>query len=102
MTRFLQQLDGVEDYLSLYRTRLATAYHKAATALSTASIPFEPASAGLFIFVDLSRWLRFFPQFGPQTPELELCEWLIQGGVFLNPGQVTSPTLRSSLNILTD
>ncbi|KAL2674268.1 hypothetical protein Neosp_012719 [[Neocosmospora] mangrovei] len=76
--------------------RLSHAYHQVATALETHGIPFERAEAGLFVFIDLSAWIHHFqdPAGKPPatdntlSPELQICEWLIDHGVFLNAGQV--------------
>ncbi|KAJ4179428.1 hypothetical protein NW755_012513 [Fusarium falciforme] len=95
VTRFLERLDLVQEYLDVYRLRLANAYQQVATALETHGIPFQRAEAGLFVFIDLAAWIHHFqdPAGGlPATdstlsPELQLCEWLIDHGVFLNAGQ---------------
>lgn len=98
VTRFLQQLDLVKEYLDVYRPRLSRAYHQVATALEAHRISFERAEAGLFVFIDLSAWVHHFEDpagKAPATdvtlsPELQLCEWLIDHGVFLNAGQVSN------------
>ncbi|RTE69896.1 hypothetical protein BHE90_015717 [Fusarium euwallaceae] len=95
VAHFLGQLDLVQEYLDVYRSRLKNAYHKVATELETYGIPFERAQAGLFVFIDLSAWIHHFedgdrkPPVTDDTlsPELRLCEWLIDHGVFLNAGQ---------------
>ncbi|KAI8712238.1 Aminotran-1-2 domain-containing protein [Fusarium sp. LHS14.1] len=95
VTGFLEQLDLVQQYLDVYRPRLSHAYHQVATALETHKIPFQRAEAGLFVFIDLSAWIHHFQDLDgkpPATddtlsPELQLCEWLIDHGVFLNAGQ---------------
>ncbi|CAH0054460.1 unnamed protein product [Clonostachys solani] len=92
ITMFLSQQDTVEEYLVTYRSRLAEAYRRAAMALQTCQIPYEPANAGLFVFIDLSAWLQYFVgsalNTGPMlSPELRLCEYLIDHDIFLNAGE---------------
>ncbi|KAH7161832.1 pyridoxal phosphate-dependent transferase [Dactylonectria macrodidyma] len=91
VTNFFSRLDLVHDYVSTYQERISAAYSKTREALIKYDIPFEPATSGLFVFVNLGRWIRYFD--GPNqadadaTPETQLCNWLLDGGVFLNPGQ---------------
>lgn len=109
VTHFLEQLDLVQEYLVVYRPKLANAYQQVATALETHEIPFQRAEAGLFVFINLGAWIHHFPDPAGKppasdnilSPELQLCEWLIDHGVFLNAGEVSSPT-RSSSPRLTD
>ncbi|KAI8712154.1 Aminotran-1-2 domain-containing protein [Fusarium sp. LHS14.1] len=92
VTHFLQQLHVVQDYLDTYRPRQAAEYHSAAAVIETHGIHFEKANAGLFIFIDLSRWIHYFKSPDEESangknisgPELLLCEWLIGHGVYLN------------------
>ncbi|RMZ77586.1 hypothetical protein DV737_g4280, partial [Chaetothyriales sp. CBS 132003] len=99
VTAFLSRLDRVHDYLDTYRPRLAAAYERVCEELKRHRIPFRPAEGGLFVFVNLGAWIRYFGQRGrPEdnvtkedgrvlSPELRLCEWLIEHGVFLNAGE---------------
>ncbi|KAM0550276.1 hypothetical protein ACHAPJ_008946 [Fusarium lateritium] len=99
VTRFFEQLHLVEDYVAIYQERLRCAYSETVHALDMYQIPYAPSNAGLFLFIDLSRWIRYFSQnsgtledteqvvTNSLTPELQLCHWLIRHGVFLNPGQ---------------
>ncbi|RSM07634.1 hypothetical protein CDV31_008527 [Fusarium ambrosium] len=95
VARFLGELDLVQEYLDVYRPRLQNAYHQVAIALETHGIPFERAEAGLFVFIDLSAWIHHFQDGNREppatdnalSPELQLCEWLIDHGIFLNAGQ---------------
>lgn len=90
--RLLSRIDLLQVYVTAYRGRLTGAYVRAATALRDLDIPFQPANAGLFIFIDLSQWVSYFSgdQYNPRgpTPELQLCDYLVSQGIFLNPGQV--------------
>ncbi|KAF5712490.1 1-aminocyclopropane-1-carboxylate synthase [Fusarium mundagurra] len=92
IARFLGNLELVESYRVLYQRRLAEQYATTVTALKSNGIPYQRARAGLFVFIDLSKWLVHFdtdgsPESGHDTPELRLCSWLIDHGVFLNAGQ---------------
>ncbi|KAF5246474.1 hypothetical protein FANTH_6846 [Fusarium anthophilum] len=88
VTRFLQQLDMVQDYLGNNCSRLTEAYRRTTTALNKYRIPFQRADAGLFVFIDLSRWVHNFEAGKTGSPEMQLCRMLIDNGVFLNPGQI--------------
>uniref|UniRef100_A0A8H7K5Q4 Aminotransferase class I/classII large domain-containing protein n=1 Tax=Bionectria ochroleuca TaxID=29856 RepID=A0A8H7K5Q4_BIOOC len=95
VTSFLSQQDTVEEYLATYRSRLAEEYRRATIALQKQRIPYEPANAGLFIFIDLSAWLQYFVESAQgagtiSSPELRLCEYLIDHGIFLNAGEAAS------------
>ncbi|KAK9783288.1 putative Aminotransferase class I/classII domain-containing protein [Seiridium cardinale] len=82
------------------RVTLAGAYEKTQSALVGYGIPFMKANAGLFIFIDLSRWIGCFGgedsngsltigslSGNSQSHEMQLCEWLIDHGVFINAGE---------------
>ncbi|KAL2850651.1 pyridoxal phosphate-dependent transferase [Aspergillus pseudoustus] len=96
-TRFLQQTKNLHSYISIYQARLSDAYRSASDALIQHNIPFMRASAGLFIFVNLGKWLHYFKEANPSRglgsspntydKEMQLCLWLCDNGVFLNPGQ---------------
>ncbi|CVL07589.1 related to 1-aminocyclopropane-1-carboxylate synthase [Fusarium mangiferae] len=92
IARFLGHLDLVESYRVLYQRRLGEQYATTVTALRSNGIPYQRAKAGLFVYINLSKWLVYFetdgsPEAGHATPELRLCSWLIDHGVFLNAGQ---------------
>ena len=94
----MRRLDLVEDYIRVYRGRISAAYRATEEALVRCRIPMAPATSGLFILIDLSDWVGCFD--GPdadshdpgnlKTREIQLCWWLVDRGVFLNPGQVGS------------
>ncbi|KAK9776588.1 putative Aminotransferase class I/classII domain-containing protein [Seiridium cardinale] len=97
---FVAQEEKVHEYLTLLRKRLAGAYEKTQSALVGYGIPFMKANAGLFIFIDLSRWIGCFGgedsngsltigslSGNSQSHEMQLCEWLIDHGVFINAGE---------------
>ncbi|KAL2209893.1 PLP-dependent transferase [Sarocladium strictum] len=90
-TKLLEDQQHICTYLTEYRRRLTEAYAHVAQALQSSRIPYEPAEAGLFVFIDLHAWLKHFKEgdndSSTQTPERRFCTWLIQRGVFLNPGE---------------
>ena len=101
VTRFLQRLDVVQDYVTTYQKRLAAAHSRIVAELESQKIPFKAADAGLFVLVDLSNWLDCFdgPRDArgealnnsndePASREIQLCWRLVDWGVFMNPGQV--------------
>ncbi|KAK6063774.1 ACC synthase [Seiridium cupressi] len=84
------------------RVTLAGAYEETQSALVGYGIPFMKANAGLFIFIDLSRWIGCFggedsnsslttgsSSGNSPSHEMQLCEWLIDHGVFINAGEVS-------------
>ncbi|KAK6085909.1 ACC synthase [Seiridium cupressi] len=84
------------------RVTLAGAYEETRSALVGYGIPFMKANAGLFIFIDLSRWIGCFggedsnsslttgsSSGNSPSHEMQLCEWLIDHGVFINAGEVS-------------
>ncbi|EXK27166.1 hypothetical protein FOMG_16238 [Fusarium oxysporum f. sp. melonis 26406] len=93
ITQFLERQHLVKDYISVYQTRLRQAYQIVSGALRKHAVPFAAANAGLFVFIDLGRWIDFFPRPKPESNvgsvsrELQLCEWLLDHGVFLNAGE---------------
>lgn len=51
------------------------------------NIPYTTPDAAFFIFVDLSRWLSHFSVSADSDTEIALLEYLLQHGVFLEPGR---------------
>lgn len=62
-------------------------------ALTRNGIPFQPSNTGLFIFVDLSQWVDSFSGDEGEGSELNLCQYLIEHGVCLNPREVSKTRL---------
>lgn len=97
----MSQPEQVADYITLFRRRLTRAYNETARALDIHKIPFQRGNSGLFVFIDLSKWIGYFA--GPDlaslrknngsdikvSREIQLCEFLIRHGVFLNAGEVS-------------
>lgn len=100
-TDFLSDEAAVDDYLYQYQSRLRSRYLTISAALKQACIPFEPANGCLFVWLDLSFWLKYFE--GPDVPEAldraprkeiitrerKLSRQLIKHGVFLSAGEVS-------------
>ncbi|ETS78696.1 hypothetical protein PFICI_08549 [Pestalotiopsis fici W106-1] len=107
-TNFIGNDAVVDSYLQTYQTRLREKYLAVAEGLKSHNIPFDPANACLFVWLDLSHWLKYFD--GPDRPgivtksiktqeqeeitrERHLGRHLIQHGVYLSAGELSaSPT----------
>lgn len=87
--RFLLDLDLIGEYLSVYRKRLGLAYSRTSETLTRCGIPYQSSNAGLFIYVNLSQWVNCFSRDQGGSSELNLCQYLIEHGVCLNPGEVS-------------
>lgn len=94
-TDFILGNGNVQDYVRINRERLEKKYRAVTTLMGENDVPFLEANGGLFIWIDLSRWLKYFPSDSSEseTRETKLCRYLIQHGVFLSMGQVSSPYL---------
>ncbi|KAI8281981.1 hypothetical protein K4K60_003872 [Colletotrichum sp. SAR11_57] len=88
--RLLRDEAAFEKYVRTYQSRLAQAYEKVSEALLQHQIPFQPATAGLFICIDLRRWINQFE--GAGDPELQLWKHLVDSGVGVNPGKFAGST----------
>ncbi|KAH8889044.1 PLP-dependent transferase [Thozetella sp. PMI_491] len=92
VTQFMGNLDLVEEYRVIYQERLAKTYSLVSDAMIRHSIPFQQATSGLFVFIDLSQWLGYFEDSQAdasrtESAEIRLCKWLVDDGVFINPGE---------------
>lgn len=87
----MAQANFVDEYLSILQSRLKDSYEKARTALIQHRIPYEEDNPGLFVITDLSSWLWYFEgsSLGNNSREIQLCQYLIDHGVFLNAGEVS-------------
>lgn len=68
----------VQGYVTLYQQRLGSAYRAASDALTRNGILFRPAQSGLFVLIDLWKWIHHFsgPDQAPDpgdTREGQLC-----------------------------
>ncbi|PVH77471.1 PLP-dependent transferase [Cadophora sp. DSE1049] len=88
---FLADRVQVSKFLALYQRRLKAAHVHATTFLSMHVIDYDVSNSGVFIWIDLSVWLRFFPEIGRDSPELLLTYYLMRKGVYVEPGEVSAP-----------
>lgn len=54
-------------------------------------VPYYPANGGLFIWIDLSRWVKYFDESSTteDTQSIKLCKYLItKAGVHMGMGEV--------------
>ena len=58
LSEMLEDTAWVDAYLAQNLTNLAESYATLAGALAAAGIPFMPAAAGMFVWIDLGRWLK--------------------------------------------
>ena len=71
----------VKSFLHENRTMLRIAYKKVTNVLDRIQIPYVPAQAGLFVWVDLREFVM------SEVRELDIWEKLCEGGVMLTPGR---------------
>ncbi|KAH6714634.1 pyridoxal phosphate-dependent transferase [Leptodontidium sp. MPI-SDFR-AT-0119] len=87
---FLADQVRVSRFLALYQRRLEAAHNQATEFLSNHDIAYNVSNSGVFLWVDLSLWLRFFPENDSDSPELLLTYYLMSKGVYLEPGEAFS------------
>ncbi|KAH8892905.1 PLP-dependent transferase [Thozetella sp. PMI_491] len=90
-SHFINDTDRVDQFIRLYKERLASSYSAVTSLLARAEIPFIPANSGVFFLVDLSSWLQYFPGYDPEeSREKKLCLYLArEAGVFLSYGELS-------------
>ncbi|KAJ6031929.1 hypothetical protein N7540_002661 [Penicillium herquei] len=92
-TAFLNDRDFYSSYIQRYQIKLSEAYAITTTFLQEHSIPFSPANAGLFLWVDLGSWLKYFQEPSNKangedvSREMQLTRYLLKHGVYLNPSE---------------
>ncbi|KAL4892770.1 pyridoxal phosphate-dependent transferase [Aspergillus ambiguus] len=75
-----------EVYIPTLRERIRAIKSTAISFLSALDIPYTPACAGFFLWVDLRHWTRCFPAKDEhETSDIQLARHLIQHRVFLEP-----------------
>ncbi|KAL5093937.1 hypothetical protein Trisim1_009411 [Trichoderma cf. simile WF8] len=90
VTHFLSDAEAVDEYLAVYQSRLRTSYVVASEAFHEHGIPFQPANSGMFAFVELTEWLKYFDAPNVKGQEVQLYRYLaFQAGVHLNMGQMS-------------
>ncbi|KAJ5614560.1 hypothetical protein N7528_008214 [Penicillium herquei] len=92
-TAFLNDCDFYSSYIQQYQIKLSQAHRLTTTYLQEHGIPFSPSNAGLFLWIDLSSWLKYFQDPGNKanredvSPEMQLTRYLLKHGVYLNPSE---------------
>jgi DNA-binding transcriptional MocR family regulator len=82
VTALLHDTAFVTAFLAENRRRMAAAYSGLAAAADAAEIPYTPAAAAMFLWIDLRRELRA-PEW---AEERALWQQLVDCGVVLTPG----------------
>ncbi|KAL4789275.1 pyridoxal phosphate-dependent transferase [Aspergillus venezuelensis] len=87
---FMSDTDNVARYVKCNQDRLKERYIVTTSAMKDYGIPYTTANGGLFIWIDLSKWLVYFkasPTLGTQA--LQLCKHLINNGVYMSMGELS-------------
>mmetsp|Transcript_28287 Transcript_28287/g.66104 ORF Transcript_28287/g.66104 Transcript_28287/m.66104 type:complete len:133 (+) Transcript_28287:739-1137(+) len=94
----LQDDEWVQSFLAQSREILKRAHDKVAVALTALQLPFQKASAGLFIYVDM---VELLPEYSWEGEEA-LTEVLFnEGGIVLTPGRAQFSSTPGSFRICT-
>lgn len=80
-----------------YRSRLRQRYIQTTQLLKVKGIPHDPANSGLFVWLDLSKWLCYFTgtdqsksgDGDTESREEKLYRYILSRGVVLNLGKVS-------------
>lgn len=90
---FIRDQDAVRDYVSLNQSRLRQKSLEVSSLLHKRGIPHLEANAGLFIWLNLSKWLEYFPggheDDQNETQEVRLTRHMIKYGVYMGMGSVS-------------
>lgn len=100
VTRLLSDEAFIADYLHMYQERLEARRNHAMASLRSIGVPFAVNNAGIFLWVDLSKWLPSFsdPDHGDSSMNvvqgnaslsMKLSSYLMTRGVFLQPDDVS-------------
>ncbi|KAF7538181.1 hypothetical protein G7054_g3168 [Neopestalotiopsis clavispora] len=89
---FMKNKDAVRRYVSLNQARLKEKSTNVSSLMKIYGIPHLEANSGLFLWLDLSNWLEYFPgtdQDGNEgeTREIQLTRHLIKHGVHMSMGK---------------
>jgi hypothetical protein len=97
LTALLADVTYIDKYFLEYGDRLKQYYLRSTSFLRKHGIPFDNVNAGLFLWIDLSRWLQRFPREGSDeedSVDILLARWLIKKGVYIRPGKVCHYIIR--------
>ncbi|KAH8921893.1 PLP-dependent transferase [Atractiella rhizophila] len=75
------------EYITLNRQRLSRARAFVASRLTQLGIPYYKSNAGLFLWIDLRRWMR-------EGGEMELRDKMAANGVYVTPGNTYGGTIK--------
>lgn len=80
-----------DEYLTIYRDRLRKRYADISALLHAQSVPFQAANGGIFVLLDLSKWLQYVDaDDSKESSEAKLGRYLAyNGGVYLSFGEVS-------------
>ncbi|KAH8926929.1 PLP-dependent transferase [Atractiella rhizophila] len=97
LERFLSS-SRFNEYVTTFRARLEEGYKRVTSALREKNIPFHPSNSGLYIWLDLSQWSKYF-EGGlktekvddgevKQSKQVKLLRWIVEeGGVYFPTGE---------------
>ncbi|KAH8647963.1 pyridoxal phosphate-dependent transferase [Xylariales sp. PMI_506] len=90
-THLLSKQAELDYFFKMYQARLKDSYLAASELLQQHGVPFYPANSGVFLFVNLSKWLIHFDSLDEtESAEAKLCRYLMHsGGVFLSMGELS-------------
>lgn len=73
----------LDTYIEENKRRLRACYEQIAKLLDEAQVPYIPAQAGFFVWIDLSKYMESPPS---ANSEMKLWRKMLQAGVLLSPG----------------
>ncbi|KAK9238447.1 hypothetical protein V1525DRAFT_387515 [Lipomyces kononenkoae] len=97
-TAFLNDDDFFSTHMQQYQIKLAEAHARTTSFLQDHGIPFAASNASLFVWIDLSAWLKYFPKpdlkssMADASQEMQLTRHPIKHGAFLNPSEAKERT----------
>lgn len=94
-TAFISDENAMEEYLITYRSRLRQRYIEITQLFKAKGIPHDPANSGLFVWIDLNKWLCYFngtdktkaSEKDKESREEQLYRYILSRGVVLNLGE---------------
>jgi hypothetical protein len=100
-TKLLSDLDYVETYAHLLRTRLDAYRDHVSRYLDDMGVPYSAGNAGVFLWIDLGRWVNMMTSDDVSDPGMVLALYLLGRGIFLQPGGVSDRSPFKMLQTLT-
>ncbi|KAH7136263.1 pyridoxal phosphate-dependent transferase [Dactylonectria macrodidyma] len=90
---FVSNEEVVSRYVQCNRDRLRERYQAVTALMDRHGVPYVPSNGGIFIYVDLRRWLKYFDgpdgtSNGGDTRETQLCRYLIRHGIYMTNGEL--------------